>query len=321
MVVGQRHEGDLVVARLRVQRQRRAVGDGRLPLLVSVLVELRPRQDHVAAIDLRAQLHLRAVVRRQRRQLDRDGRRAAAPGPFFAVAFARPSSLPAAARVAAACSRARPPVTSSPAPRWPPGWPAAIRSGAGTILAALSTAATGCALRPARRWPCAAAGAAAGGALDGALSADTASGWNSGLSSSAPLHLALDADRRAVLEQPGRVDDALAQHAQQQPEVVLAAVAQQHGARVGDRSSRCPRAGAGAGRPSGLRRSSDPSGPGSPCRAAYPRSAGGPASRSRPAFPARSTAAARRFARSSPWAFRRASRGWGSGPSPAPPAG
>ena len=44
-----------------------------LPLM-SVLVEGRPRQDHLAAIDLRAELHLGAVVGRQRRQADRDGR-------------------------------------------------------------------------------------------------------------------------------------------------------------------------------------------------------------------------------------------------------
>ena len=85
-------EGDLLIAARRVQRQRRAVGDRRLPLLVSVLVELRPRQDHVAAIDLRAQLHLGAVVRRRRRQLDRDGRRAAAPVPSRRLA--RASSFP-----------------------------------------------------------------------------------------------------------------------------------------------------------------------------------------------------------------------------------
>ena len=48
----------------------------------------------------------------------------------------------------------------------------------------------------------------------------------------APLHLALDAQGRAVLEQPGRVDDPLAQRAQQRPEVVLAAVAEQRRARV-----------------------------------------------------------------------------------------
>src|SRR6185369_11158942 len=62
-------------ARLREQRDRGAVGDGRLPLLVSSRVDLRPLQHHVAAIDLRAQLHLGAVVRRQRRQLDRDRQR------------------------------------------------------------------------------------------------------------------------------------------------------------------------------------------------------------------------------------------------------
>jgi hypothetical protein len=28
-----------------------------MPLLVSILVEFRPRQDHLAAIDLRAQIH------------------------------------------------------------------------------------------------------------------------------------------------------------------------------------------------------------------------------------------------------------------------
>jgi hypothetical protein len=42
-----------------------------------------------------------------------------------------------------------------------------------------------------------------------------------------PLHLVLDTQGRTVLEQPGGVDHPLAQHAQQRPEVLLAAVAQQ----------------------------------------------------------------------------------------------
>jgi hypothetical protein len=40
---------------------------------MSILVEGRPRQHRLAAIDLRAELHLGTVVSRQRRQADRDG--------------------------------------------------------------------------------------------------------------------------------------------------------------------------------------------------------------------------------------------------------
>ena len=46
----------------------------------------------------------------------------------------------------------------------------------------------------------------------------------------APLHLAEDTQGRAVFEQPGRVDDPLAERAQESPEVVLAAVGQKRGA-------------------------------------------------------------------------------------------
>ena len=58
----------------RVRREGRAVADPGMPLLLSILVEFRPRQNHLAAIDLRAEIHLGTVVGRQRRQADRDGR-------------------------------------------------------------------------------------------------------------------------------------------------------------------------------------------------------------------------------------------------------
>ena len=48
----------------------------------------------------------------------------------------------------------------------------------------------------------------------------------------AALHLADDARRRAVLDKPRRVDDALAQRPQERDEVLLAAVAEQRRARV-----------------------------------------------------------------------------------------
>ncbi len=113
-------ERHLVIAHVREQRERRAVGDRRLPLLVSFLVELRARQDHLAAVDLRAKLHLGAVVRRQRRQADRDGRRQRRG--TLALAALR-AGFSRGRRARPACSRGRRPVTSSPAPRWPPGWP------------------------------------------------------------------------------------------------------------------------------------------------------------------------------------------------------
>src|SRR5439155_14094141 len=69
------HERDLAVALLREERQRRAIGDGRFPHFAAVLVELRAREDDLAAIDLGAQLHLGATVCGQRRQADCDGHR------------------------------------------------------------------------------------------------------------------------------------------------------------------------------------------------------------------------------------------------------
>src|SRR5215467_12271029 len=57
------HERDLAVAHLREERERWAIGDGRFPHLAAVLVELRAREDDLAAIDHGAQLHLGAMVR------------------------------------------------------------------------------------------------------------------------------------------------------------------------------------------------------------------------------------------------------------------
>jgi len=70
-VAGQVH---LALAHARVQREGRAVAGRGTPLLVSILVERRSRQDRLAAIDLRAEIHLGILVGRQRRQTDRDGR-------------------------------------------------------------------------------------------------------------------------------------------------------------------------------------------------------------------------------------------------------
>ena len=46
----------------------------------------------------------------------------------------------------------------------------------------------------------------------------------------APLHLADNAQGRAILDQPGGVDNPLAKRAQQRPKVVLAAIGQKSGA-------------------------------------------------------------------------------------------
>ena len=121
----------------------------------------------------------------------------------------------------------------------------------------------------------------------------------------APLHRPRRAQRRAVLDEPGDVDDALAQRPQQRAEVLLAAVAEQRGPRLEDRCSRCPPASAAADRPSVPRRSGDPSARRWLSRTADPRSAGAPASRRRPAFPAASAAAERPSSRSGSWPARR----------------
>ena len=119
---------------------------------------------------------------------------------------------------------------------------AAIRSGAGTILADASAGGRG-----SRGWRARRRRSGSGWSRGGRRRAGVGSGGGrrrGGLGGArwrgerleligvdhAALHLTLRAQGRPVLDEAGHVDDPRAQRAQQRPEVLLAAVAQQRGA-------------------------------------------------------------------------------------------
>jgi hypothetical protein len=102
------------------------VADRRTPLLLSVLVEGRPLEDHLAAVERRSPRAAPSWGRGRAAPAAGESRRQRAGGqaPWARLLCARIVARKAAAsEEPPACSRGRPRVMSNRAPGWQPGWP------------------------------------------------------------------------------------------------------------------------------------------------------------------------------------------------------